>query len=143
MTKSNSSQFLGFGNVAGCGQHPLAADEAQIDLAFAEGHQPLLVLAHHDGHDQATLNRPQADRTAILDEADYPIVVRLGGVGAEDWGDFAADLESVGNLGDGAYRVPYTRKIWRGGDAREFILLTPVGQSDSDTMSLLLEGYRR
>ena len=42
-----------------------------------------------------------------------------------------------------AYRVPYTRKIWRGGDAREFILLTPVGQSDSDTMNLLLEGYRR
>lgn len=57
--------------------------------------------------------------------------------------DLVLEKTSPSPVSSLAYRVPYTRKIWRGGDAREFIFLTPVEQSDSDTMSLLLEGYRR
>ena len=38
-------ELIGLRNVAGCGQEPLAADQAQIDLAFAEGHQAPLVHA--------------------------------------------------------------------------------------------------
>ena len=37
-------KLLGFRDVARCGQHPLAAHEAEIDLALAEGEQIALLL---------------------------------------------------------------------------------------------------
>ena len=93
-------EFLGLRHIAGRGQEPFTADKAQIDLAFAERHQPLLVLAHHDGEHHAAFQGPQADRSPGLDEAQDAVVVRLRGVPAEDGGDGAVDFEGVGYLGD-------------------------------------------
>ena len=95
-------ELVGLGDVAGCSQHPLSADEAKINLALAVAHQASLVLAHHDRHDDAAFQRPQADRAAVLYEADNAIVVGLGGVGTEHRSDFTVDLECVGHLGDAA-----------------------------------------
>lgn len=93
-------EFLGLRDVAGDREYPLAPDMAQIDFPLAEGHQCLLVLAHKDRNDHATFDCPDADCTAILDEPDYPIVVRLGCVAAENRSDILVDLEGVGDLGD-------------------------------------------
>ena len=93
-------ELVSLGDIAGGGQHPLAADQAQIDLAFAEGHQASLVIAHHDGQHQATFQGPQADRSAVLDEAQNTIVVGLRRVGPKDRGNFSVDLEGVRHFGN-------------------------------------------
>lgn len=92
-------EFLGFGNVAGGGEIPFAPDKAEIDLAFPIGHQAPLMLAHDHRDGKAAVNGPQIGR-AILGEAEDMIVVGLCTIRTEDRGDFAADFESVGDLGD-------------------------------------------
>lgn len=93
-------KLVGFRYVAGNGQHPFAAHEAQIDFALAIHHQPILVFTHHDWHDDAPFDCPQANRATVLNEPNDPIVIRLSGIWAKDWSDGAIDLEGVGDLGD-------------------------------------------
>lgn len=95
-------ELVGFGNVTGCGQYPLATDKAQIDLAFAEGHKPPLVLAHDNRNHDAATQSPDTDGGAILNEPDNSVIVGLGGIGTEDRGNVAVHLESVRDLGDGS-----------------------------------------
>jgi hypothetical protein len=92
------------GDVAGRGQIPLAADEAEIDLALLEGKQAPLMLTHHDGDHHATFERPDACGGAVLHEPEDAIVIRLGGILAEDRRDITVDFEGVGNLGNGSNR---------------------------------------
>lgn len=91
------------GDVAGRRQHPFAADKTQIDLAFAIGHQPGLMLAHHNRDGDTAFHGPDADRGPVTYEADNAIVVGLGGILAETWCDLAVDFECVGDLGDGPH----------------------------------------
>lgn len=93
-------ELLGFGNVAGSGEIPLAAHEAEIDLALAVGHQTALVLTHHEIDDDAAFDRPDADGGCTLDKADYPIVIGLSGIRAKDWRSLPTDFEGVSHLGD-------------------------------------------
>jgi len=96
-------ELLGFRDVAGGSEHPLAPKQAEIDFALAVSHQPPLVLAHHDRDGDAAFNGPQTDRAAVLNEADNAVVVGLGSVFAEHRRRLAADLEGVGDLGDRAH----------------------------------------
>ena len=57
-------ELIGFGDVAGRSEYPLAADKAEIDLTLAIGHQSALVFAHHDRNHDAAVDRPQTDSTA-------------------------------------------------------------------------------
>lgn len=94
---------LGFWNVAGRGEHPLAPHEAEIDLSFAIGHQSLLVLTHRDRHNHTTLDRPDTHSRAIFDEADNSIVIGLCSVGTEMPLGVAVQLVGVGDLGNAPY----------------------------------------
>ncbi len=92
-------EFLDFGNVAGGGEIPLSPDKAEIDLAFPIGHQAPLMLAHDHRDGKASVHGPQIGR-AVLGEAEDTIIIGLRAVRAEYRGNFAADFESVGDLGD-------------------------------------------
>lgn len=70
-------ELLGLRNVARRGQEPFAAHQAEIDLSLAEGHQPPLMLAHHEGHDDPTLDRPKANGRPVLHEPQDAIIVGL------------------------------------------------------------------
>lgn len=91
-----------FWDVARRGEHPFAAHKAQINLAFAVGHQASLMVPHHDRDHDATFNGPQTDCGTVFDEADNAIVIWLGGVGAEMSLGIPIQLVGVGDFGDAA-----------------------------------------
>ena len=88
------------GDIAGRGQIPLATDKAEIDFALLEGEQAPLMLAHHAGDGDATFECPHACGSAVLHEPEDAIVIRLGGILAEDRGDLSVDFEGIRNLSD-------------------------------------------
>lgn len=93
-------ESFGFGDIAGCGEHPLAAHEAQIDLTLSESHQLSLMLAHDDGHGDPPFDRPQGHGVAAIDEPQDAIVVGLGCELSEDRRGLAVNLEGISHLGD-------------------------------------------
>lgn len=97
-------ELIGLRDIAGGGEIPFAAHNAEINFAFAEGHQAPLMLAHYDGHDNAALQGPQAGGRAVLDESQDAIVIRLRGIWSENGGDGAIGLEGIRDFGDGAHR---------------------------------------
>lgn len=91
------------GNVAGTGQHPLAAHEAQIDLALSEGEQVTLPMPGDKAYLHASGYGPDRN-LVVLAEADNAIVVGLRSEPAKDWRSRAAYLEGIGYLGNAADR---------------------------------------
>lgn len=94
-------EFLGLGHVARTGKIPLAANEAQVGLAFTEGQELALVRACHRGDFDPPLDGP--DRKHVrAEKPENAIVVRLSGVGPENRSSGFVDLESIGDFGDAA-----------------------------------------
>jgi len=94
-------ELFGFRNVAGASQYPLAPNKTEIAFAFAEGEQVALLLASDEIQFHAAFERPNRDRVVALETQDA-LVIGLGSIGAEDWGDLAIDLEGISHLGDAA-----------------------------------------
>jgi hypothetical protein len=97
-------ELVCFRNIASRSQHPLAADEAKVDLALAIGHQSPLMLADHKGHSQAPFDRPQTDASPVLGEPDNAVIIGLGGIFSERWRDVSTDLKGIRHFGDAADR---------------------------------------
>lgn len=95
-----SFKLVGLRDIAGRREEPFSTNEAEIDLAFAVGHQSLLVLTHYNGNYNATFDGPQTDRAAVFDETNDPIIIGLRGIHAEDRCNLAVDLEGIRHLGD-------------------------------------------
>jgi hypothetical protein len=97
-------EFIGLGNIAGRGEHPLAAHEAQIDLALAlalaVGHQSPLMLTHRNRNGDPAFQRPDAHSIPANDEPNNATVVGLRGIGSKHRSDIAVGREGIRNLGD-------------------------------------------
>lgn len=97
-----SLKLVSLGDIAGCGQIPLPAHKAEIDLALLEGEQAALMLAHDAWDRNTTLQCPDARGSTVLHEPEDSLIIRLRGILAKDRRDLAVDLEGIGNLGDRA-----------------------------------------
>jgi hypothetical protein len=78
----DDADLRGIRDVTDNGEIPCAADQHQIDLAFAKGKQSTLTVAADERNLHSTSERPDADRVAD-DKAQYAIVVWLGGMVAK------------------------------------------------------------
>ena len=59
-----------------------------------------MIVARRAGHGCATLNGPERDGVAVLNEAQDPVVIGLNGVRSEARRDLSAHFEGVRDLGD-------------------------------------------
>ena len=92
-------ELIGFRDVAGASQYPLAAHKTEIGLALAEGKQITLFLTGDKVQLHSAFERP--DRNCVVAfEAQDALVIWLGSVGAEDGSNLAINLEGVGDLGN-------------------------------------------
>ena len=91
----------GFLNVASRCEHPLAADEHQIDLSLGARQQFAVGVGADERNVLAPGDRPDRDRILSRQEPKNAFVVRLCGVAPELAGlVFIANLERVGDLSD-------------------------------------------
>jgi len=91
-------------DVGGGGEHPLTANEYQIDLAFGVFQQLALVFTTEERDALASGERPDRDGILARQEAKDPLIVWLGGVTVETAACLSVPgFQVISDLGDAAH----------------------------------------